>query len=469
MAIQVYNTLTRRKEPFQPLEDGVVRMYVCGPTVYDKAHLGHAMSVMVYDIIRRYLEYRGYTVRHVMNYTDVDDKIIRRARELGEDPMALAEHYIEEFERHIRELGLLQPHVKPRVSQEIPWIVRIVEGLIEKNFAYVLEGGDVYFHVPQKPDYGKLSGRRLEDLQEGFRIEPDPRKKHPADFALWKAAKPGEPSWDSPWGPGRPGWHIECSAMNLHHLGEQIDIHGGGQDLIFPHHENEIAQSEAYTGKAPFVRYWLHNGLLMVGDTKMAKSEGNFVTIDDFLKEHEADVLRMMVLQSHYRRPLLFNEATVHQAEAALERLRGGMRPAFPQAPGLDAARVHELNHRAEEARRTFEEAMDDDFNTPAALAALFTLVRHINQARDAGATDAQLRKAQATLLELAGVFGLTLTPEGPATGDIAPFVDLLLEVRQELRRQKMWALADRIRDGLARLGIQVEDTPHGTVWRRKS
>ncbi len=468
MALQVYNTLTRQKAPFEPREPHLVRMYVCGPTVYDKAHLGHAMSVLVYDVIRRYLEYRGYTVRHVMNYTDVDDKIIRRAQELGQDPMDLAEHYIEEFERHMRELGLLQPHVKPRVSQEIPWIVRLVQGLVEKGYAYVLDNGDVYFHVPRKPDYGKLSGRRLEDLQEGFRIEPDPRKKHPADFALWKAAKPGEPAWDSPWGPGRPGWHIECSAMSLHHLGDQIDIHGGGQDLIFPHHENEIAQSEAYTGKQPFVRYWLHNGLLMVGDTKMAKSEGNFVTIDDFLREHEPDVLRMMVLQSHYRRPLNFSDATVHQARASLERLRGGMRPAFPQAPGVDAPQAHALRQEAQQARAAFQEAMDDDFNTPNALSALFTLVRHINQARDAGATDEQLRPAQQVLLELGSVLGLTLVPQEPTQGDITPFVELLLEVRQELRRQKLWPLADRIRDGLARLGIQVEDTPHGTVWRMK-
>ena len=467
MGIQVYNTLTRRKEPFQPLEDGFVRMYVCGPTVYDKAHLGHAMSVLVYDIIRRYLEYRGYTVRHVMNYTDVDDKIIRRARELGEDPMALAEHYIEEFDRHMRELGLLQPHVKPRVSQEIPWILRMVKGLVEKGYAYVLDNGDVYFHVPKKADYGKLSGRRLEDLQEGFRIEPDPRKKHPADFALWKAAKPGEPWWESPWGPGRPGWHIECSAMNLHHLGEQLDIHGGGQDLIFPHHENEIAQSEAYTGKVPYVKYWLHNGLPMVGDSKMAKSEGNFVTIDDFLKAHEADVLRMMVLQSHYRRPLLFSDATVHQAEEALERLRSGMRPAFPQAQGLDAPQAHALREHASRARAAFQEAMDDDFNSARALAALFTLVRYINQARDAGATDEQLQPAQMTLLELGDVFGLTLVKEGPGR-DVAPFIELLLEVRQHLRRDKRWDLSDLIRDRLAQLGVQVEDTPQGSLWRWK-
>ena len=464
MALQVYNTLTRKKEPFEPREPGIVRMYVCGPTVYDKAHLGHAMSVVVYDVIRRYLEYRGYTVRHVMNYTDVDDKIIRRARELGVSPMDLAEHYIQEFERHMRELGLMQPHVKPRVSQEIPWILRVVEGLIEKGHAYVLENGDVYFHVPSKPDYGKLSGRSLDELVEGYRIEPDPRKKHPADFALWKAAKPGEPAWDAPWGTGRPGWHIECSAMNLHHLGEQLDIHGGGQDLIFPHHENEIAQSESYTGRAPFVRYWLHNGLLMVGESKMAKSEKNFVTIDDFLKEHEADVFRMMVLQSHYRRPLAFSDATVQQAEAALARLRGGMKPANPQAPGLDAGPAAELQYQAQEARQAFIAAMDDDFNTPEALAALFTLVRHINKAREAGATDAQLQPAQEVLLELGGVLGLDLLPKAGAV-DVQPFIELLLDVREELRKQRLWPLADRIRDRLAELGVRVEDTPAGPRW----
>lgn len=464
MGLQIYNTLTRRKEPFEPLRPGEVRMYVCGPTVYDKAHVGHAMSVLVFDIIRRYLEYKGYRVFHVMNYTDVDDKIIRRAQEEGVDPIALAERYIREFDEHLRQLNVLEPTVKPRVTQEIDWIIKMVQGLIEKGYAYVVDG-DVYFRVTRDEDYGKLSGRRLEDMQAGARIEVDERKEHPMDFALWKAAKPGEPAWDSPWGKGRPGWHIECSAMNLHHLGEQIDIHGGGNDLIFPHHENEIAQSESYTGK-PFARYWVHNGMLQMAGEKMSKSLGNLVTIEDFLKEHEPDVLRMMVLNSGYRRPLTYNERVIQQAESALERLRSAMRPAYPQAQGAPQEVLAALERQQQAAREGFEQAMDDDFNTAGALGNLFELVRAINQARDAGATQEQLAPAQAVLKELAGVLGLRLEMETPVQSDAAPFIDLLVEVRAALRQAKQWALADRIRDRLAELGVVLEDTPQGTVWR---
>ncbi len=466
MSLRIYNTLTRRKEPFQTLEPGVVRMYVCGPTVYDNAHLGHGVSLLVYDIIRRYLEYKGYQVRHVMNYTDVDDKIIQRARELGEDPQALAERYIQAFEQNMRDLGVRWPTVQPRVTREIDWIVRMVQGLVEKGFGYVVDG-DVFFDVSKDPDYGKLSGRKVEDMLAGARVEVDERKRHPADFALWKASKPGEPAWESPWGPGRPGWHIECSAMNLHHLGEQIDIHGGGRDLIFPHHENEIAQSECYTGKTPFVRYWVHNGMLLVRGEKMSKSLGNFITVNDFLQQHEADVLRMLLLQAHYRSPINYDDARLQQAQQALERLRGAMRPAYPEAQGADAATLQALEAEQRAAVQGFEAAMDDDFNTAVALGHLFNLVRAINRARDAGATAAQLAPAQETLRRLAeDVFGLHLTPE-TVTGDIAPLVELLLEVRQELRRARQYALADRIRDGLAALGIVVEDTPQGSVWRR--
>ncbi len=466
MSLRIYNTLTRRKEPFQTLEPGVVRMYVCGPTVYDNAHLGHGVSLLVYDIIRRYLEYKGYQVRHVMNYTDVDDKIIQRARELGEDPQALAERYIQAFEQNMRDLGVRWPTVQPRVTREIDWIVRMVQGLVEKGFGYVVDG-DVFFDVSKDPDYGKLSGRKVEDMLAGARVEVDERKRHPADFALWKASKPGEPAWESPWGPGRPGWHIECSAMNLHHLGEQIDIHGGGRDLIFPHHENEIAQSECYTGKTPFVRYWVHNGMLLVRGEKMSKSLGNFITVNDFLQQHEADVLRMLLLQAHYRSPINYDDARLQQARQALERLRGAMRPAYPEAQGADAATLQALEAEQHAAVQGFEAAMDDDFNTAVALGHLFNLVRAINRARDAGATAAQLAPAQETLRRLAeDVFGLHLTPE-TVTGDIAPLVELLLEVRQELRRARQYALADRIRDGLAALGIVVEDTPQGSVWRR--
>ncbi len=468
MSLRVYNTLTRKKEDFHTLEPGVVKMYVCGPTVYDKAHVGHAMSVLVFDMVRRYLEYRGYEVRHVMNYTDVDDKIIRRANERGEDPIALAERYIREFDQHLRDLGVLEPTVKPRVTQEIDWIIKMVRGLEEKGYAYAVDG-DVYFRVTKDEDYGKLSGRKIEEMMAGARIDVDERKEHPMDFALWKAAKPGEPSWESPWGRGRPGWHIECSAMNLHHLGEQLDIHGGGADLIFPHHENEIAQSESYTGK-PYVRYWLHNGMLQMAGEKMSKSLGNLVTIEDFLAEHEADVLRVMVLSSHYRSPLTFTDETIAQAEKALERLRGGLRPAHAGAAGAPEATAEALRAQAESARQGFIKAMDDDFNAAAALGHLFDLVRAINQSRDAGATPAQLQPAQETLRELAGVLGLDLTKQPARAGqaEAAPFVDLLIEIRSDLRAAKQWALADKIRDRLAEMGVQLEDTPGGTLWRWK-
>ncbi len=468
MALRVYNTMTRKKEPFETLEPGVVKMYVCGPTVYDKAHVGHAMSVLVFDMVRRYLEYKGYKVRHVMNYTDVDDKIIRRANELGEDPIALAERYIREFDQHLDDLGVLRPTVQPRVTQEIDWIIKMVKGLEEKGYAYEVDG-DVYFRVTKDEDYGKLSGRKLDEMMAGARIEVDKRKEHPMDFALWKAAKPGEPAWDSPWGKGRPGWHIECSAMNLHHLGEQLDIHGGGADLIFPHHENEIAQSESYTGK-PYVRYWMHNGMLQMGGEKMSKSLGNLVTIEDFLAEHEADVLRMMMLSSHYRSPLKFTDETIAQAEKALERLRGGMRPAHANAEGAPTDILAALDEQIETTSEGFVAAMDDDFNSAAALGHLFDLVRAINQARDAGATAEQLKPAQDALRELAGVLGLDLAKQPKRRGhaEAEPFINLLVEIRSDLRTAKQWALADKIRDRLAALGVLLEDTPGGTIWRWK-
>ncbi len=463
MALMVYSTLTRRKEPFETLEPGKVRMYVCGPTVYDKAHVGHAMSSIVFDVIRRYLEYRGYQVRHVMNYTDVEDKIIARAKALGVDPMQLAEGYIAEYDQHLRDLNVLPATVYPRASKEIGAILEMVQGLIEKGYAYAIDG-DVYFRVGRDEDYGRLSGRRREEMLAGARLEVDARKESAADFALWKAARPGEPAWDSPWGPGRPGWHIECSAMILHHLGDQIDIHGGGNDLIFPHHENEIAQSESLTGK-PFARYWIHNGMLQLGGEKMSKSLGNLVTVEAFLREHEGDALRMMILNSSYRSPLTFTDAVVEQAERALERLRGALRPATPSGEAVPAVE-HELAAQAEATRRGFEQAMDDDFNTPGALSHLFELVRAINQARDAGASAAALGAAQTVLRDLAGVLGLRLEVEPRAARQAAPFIDLLVEIRQELRQAKQWALADRIRQRLQDMGVILEDGRSGTHWR---
>ena len=463
MPLRVYNTLTRSLEEFRPIEDGVVRMYVCGPTVYDKAHVGHAMSAVVFDVIRRYLEYRGYRVIHVMNFTDVDDKIIQRANKLGEDPLRLAQRYIDEFMDHARALNLLPATFYPRATQEIPQIIEVIQGLIDKGYAYPANG-DVYFRVRRDDDYGKLSHRKVDELRSGARIAPDERKDDPLDFALWKAAKPGEPAWDSPWGPGRPGWHIECSAMNLHHLGPQIDIHGGGNDLIFPHHENELAQSESFTGQ-PFARYWIHNGMLQLGGEKMSKSLGNLITIEEFLAEHEADVLRLIILGSHYRGPLTFTDEVISQGERALERLRSALRPSQGQV--VDGATVAELTAQATRARERFEAAMDDDFNTAGALAALFDLVRAINSARDAGVGGEPFAAAQATLRELAGVLGLRLAEKSAAAGqEAAPFIDLLVAVRARLRQAKQWQLADFIRDELAARGVVLEDSPQGTTWR---
>jgi cysteinyl-tRNA synthetase len=465
MNLRVYNTQSRRKEKFETLRPGEVSMYVCGPTVYDKAHVGHAMSALVFDIIHRYLLYRGYNVRSVMNYTDVDDKIIQRANQLGVDPLRLAESYIDQFRQHLEDLNILPATIYPRATEEIGNIIEMVQGLIERGHAYVVDG-DVFFRVNSKADYGKLSGRRLEDMQAGARVDVDERKEDPMDFALWKSSKPGEPAWESPWGPGRPGWHIECSAMNLHHLGEQIDIHGGGNDLIFPHHENEIAQTESLTGK-PFARYWIHNGMLQLSGEKMSKSLGNLVTIEEFLSKHDADVLRMMILNSSYRGPLTYNDEVVGQAERALERLRSGLRPALPGATQEPEEALVSLQAQVEATRQGFQESMDDDFNTAGALSHLFELVRSINQARDAGAGASILAPAQDLLRTLAGVLGLRLEREEEGA-QAAPFIDLLIEIRRELRQQKLWSLSDLVRDRLLELGVILEDGKDGTTWRWK-
>jgi cysteinyl-tRNA synthetase len=462
--LSVYNTLTRKKEEFVPLEPHIVRMYVCGVTVYDRAHVGHAMSALVFDIIRRYLEYRGYEVRHVMNYTDVDDKIIARARELNEDPLQLAQRYIGDYVRNLGDLNILPPTSTPRATQTMGEIQSMVKGLIDKGYAYPAANGDVYFRVTKDKEYGKLSGRRLDDMQAGARIEVDEAKEHPMDFALWKAAKPGEPAWESPWGKGRPGWHIECSAMNLAELGEQIDIHGGGNDLIFPHHENEIAQSECFTGKQ-FARYWIHNGMLQLSGEKMSKSLGNIISIEDFLAKHDGDVMRMLVLSGSYRAPLIFNDETTEAAEKNLARLRSAFAAASPAALGIPADASAGFVTQAASSRQAFTDAMDDDFNTGLALSVLFELVRSINTARDQGARDEQLEPAQVVLRELTGVLGLRLLEkQGSAQSDA--LIALLVEVRAEIRKQKLWTLSDLIRDKLATLGVAIEDSRDGTTWK---
>lgn len=460
--IRLYNTLSRKKEDLTTLEPGIVKLYVCGPTVYNDAHVGHAMSVLVFDIVRRYLEYRGYNVKHVMNYTDVDDKIINRANQMGMDPLTLSEGYINDFDQNLVDLNIKPATAKPRVSKIIPQIIVFIKGLIDKGYAYTAPNGDVYFRVLKDPDYGKLAGRKLEDMQAGSRIEVEALKEHPMDFALWKAAKPGEPFWESPWGKGRPGWHIECSAMNLSELGEQIDIHGGGNDLIFPHHENEIAQSEAYTGK-PFARYWMHNGMLQLSGEKMSKSLGNIISIKEFLSRRDPDVMRMLVLNGSYRAPLVFNEEVQDAAEKGLERIKAALKPANSLQDASDEV-FGMLSAQVERTRNGFISAMDDDFNTAGALGTLFDLVRAINSARDLGASQIQLKPAQDLLNELTRVFGLRMS-EKTGSGDADQFIELLLEVRSQVRKQKLWTMSDLIRDRLKELGITVEDNKEGSSW----
>jgi cysteinyl-tRNA synthetase len=464
MGLQIYSTLSRKKEPFETLEPNRVRMYVCGPTVYSEAHIGHAMSAITFDVIRRYLEFRGYSVEHAMNFTDVDDKIINRANREGIEPFLLAERYITEFRRQLEQMNVLPATIQPRATQEISGIISMIQGLIDKDFAYPVQNGDVYFRVHRDPNYGQLSGRNLEDMQAGSRIEIGELKNDPLDFALWKSAKPGEPFWESPWGKGRPGWHIECSEMCLNHLGESIDIHGGGNDLIFPHHENEIAQSESFTGRR-FARYWVHNGMLQLGGEKMSKSLGNLITIDAFLAEYEANAFRFIILSSSYRSPLTYTTEIVAQSKNALERLRSALRPAQPNAPGLSSEGRQVLEAAQTAARAGFISTMDDDFNTAGALSHLFDLVRSTNQARADGANLADLTPARELLHELTGVLGLGLARPNQEKQVADPFIDLLITVRSELRKQKLWALSDLVRDRLTTLGVVLEDSKDGTTW----
>jgi cysteinyl-tRNA synthetase len=468
--IHVYNTQTRRKEPLRTIEPGKVRMYVCGVTPYDSAHVGHGMSLMSFDVIRRYLEHRGYEVRHIQNFTDIDDKIINRANAEKIDPDALTEHFIEEWHAQMRALNVLPALHYPRATEEVGPIITMVQGLIDRGYAYAVDG-DVYFRVRSFPGYGKLSHRDLDDLLSGARIEVDERKEDPLDFALWKAAKPGEPSWESPWGPGRPGWHIECSAMSSTYLGGQIDIHGGGADLIFPHHENEIAQSEAFLGVEPFARFWVHNGLVRAGTEKMSKSLGNFVRLKEIVDRGLGPAFRLMVLQSHYRAPVTYTDEGLLAAERGLSRLRAAADPAAvsvtPAEDGVDGAT--DLVALAEDVRCRFHQAMDDDFNAPEALARLFDLARAINRARGAREPAEAIEPARGTLVELAGVLGLNLEADtAPSATDAAPFIDLLLRVRKELRQRREWALSDLIRDELGKLEVVVEDTAAGATWTQR-
>ncbi len=500
--MKVYNTLSGQKEEFLPQGDEV-KMYVCGVTPYADCHLGHAMSYIVFDVITRYLRFRGYKVKYVQNITDIDDKIIDRANKLGIPASELAGKFTDSYFDDMDALNIGRADIYPRATEEIPKIIEVIQGLIDKRYAYPAQGS-VYFRVNSVSDYGKLSHRSLESMMSACSVEMGREKEDPMDFALWKAAKPGEPSWQSPWGNGRPGWHIECSAMSLKYLGDTLDIHGGGQDLIFPHHENEIAQSESFTGVKPFVKYWLHNGLVQLGEDKMSKSTGKLITIKEALEKYSPDAIRFFVLSSHYRSPLTYSEEALEAAERGSDRLRQ-----VAQSEGEEGEVGKGVD--AEPYRKRFIEAMDDDFNTPQALATAFDLARDINRASDEGFT---VIPGQQVLVELAGVLGLTLkAPEMPPlddaslqelaiyirnrlhtdlfpqglspkfkpidemwdkivesgiTLDAEQLVETLGSTRDQLRKVGQWQLADEIRSKLGELGIALEDTPKGTVWKRK-
>jgi cysteinyl-tRNA synthetase len=495
--MKAFNTLSGQKEEFRP-NGKTVNMYVCGVTVYDDCHIGHAMSYVLFDVIRRYLEFKGYKVKHVQNFTDMDDKIINRANQLGVSSSELAEKYIQEYFRDMDALNIERAHVYPKATEEIPKIIEVIQGLITKGYAYDSEGS-VYFRVKNFPGYGKLSHQDLDDMVSRCSAE-EGKKEYPLDFALWKAAKPGEPFWPSPWGKGRPGWHIECSAMALKYLGESLDIHGGGQDLIFPHHENEITQSESFTGVAPFARYWLHNGLLQFGEDKMSKSLGNLITVKQALEQYSPDAIRLFIISSHYRSPLTYGEDSLKAAETGMERLR--------QASKDERATDGKVALDAEPFRSRFAESMDDDFNTAQAVAVLFDLAREINRARE---ENYDVTGAQKTLIELAQVLGFTLEEPAKPPLDAEPFIGLLsqlcseiqrvlkesddvvkkvesllagatqsaepldaerlirllIKIRDVLRQAKQWQLADMIRNRLTKLGIALEDTPKETAWKR--
>ena len=460
--MKIYNTMTRTKEELVPAIPGEVRMYSCGVTVYDLSHLGHARMMMVFDVISRYLRFAGYRVTFVRNFTDIDDKIIRRANREGVSAREVSERYIAAFREDITALEALPPEVEPRATDHVPGMLALIEKLIAGDYAYVVDG-DVYFEVRRFPAYGRLSGKNLDDLLAGARVEVDERKRDPRDFALWKAAKPGEPAWDSPWGPGRPGWHIECSAMAMRYLGESFDIHGGGEDLIFPHHECEIAQAEAVTGK-PFARYWLHNAMVNMGREKMSKSLGNTLTIRDLAARHDPAALRLFLLFTHYRSPLEWSEERVEDSARALDRLWRPVDDAakYAESDTFGAAKDRPLPAELVGFRQRFLDAMDDDFNTPEALGALFDLSRAL---RADGLGVQTLARGAEELKSLAGALGL----RGPRRSGVDEArIAALIEERQEARRQRNFTRADEIRTEIEQLGVVLEDKPTGTVWRWK-
>ncbi|MGB9659483.1 MAG: cysteine--tRNA ligase [Nitrososphaerales archaeon] len=468
MTIRVYNTYTRKTEDFKPVNDKKVRMFVCGPTVYDFSHLGHARTYIAYDVIARWLRYRGFDLFYLMNITDIDDKIIKRARERNEDPLKLARRFEESFFQDIASLQINTISVYARASEHIPEIIDQIKRLIEKGFAYITPTG-VYFDVSKFEDYGKLSHQDPEELKR-HRIEPDPSKRNKQDFSLWKMRKEGEPYWNSPWGEGRPGWHIEDTAIAEKYLGQQYDIHGGGVDLIFPHHEAEIAQMESISGKKPMVRYWLHTGFLKVEGKKMAKSLGNFITIQDALKRYDVEVLRLFFSSTHYRSPIDFYEKKIEQAKTALEALYETIDNIRRSVKSMGDLTENEkaLERIMEESRRRFREAMDDDFNTPLALSCLFDLAKVVNKFFD---TQKSINERLAddlinTFRELGGIIGILQKEE--VKEELPEELRLLIEERERARERKDWKTADEIRKRLEELGIILEDTPQGVKWKKK-
>lgn len=480
MSLKVYNTLTKQKEEFVPLTPGKVKMYVCGVTPYNHPHIGNARPFITWDVIRRYLEYTGYEVYHVQNFTDIDDKIINTANKEQVTWDVIANRYIASYFEVMDKLHIRRAHVYPKVSEHISEIVAMVKTLVEKDFAYVVDG-DVYYNVEAFTGYGKLSGRNIEDMQAGARVDVDDRKKHPMDFALWKSAKPGEPSWESPWGHGRPGWHIECSVMSNKYLGACFDFHGGGSDLIFPHHENEIAQSEAFTGQEPFVRYWLHNGFITVNEEKMSKSLGNFFLVIDILEHFRPEILRFFVLSTHYRSPLDFSDERLQEAGRSLERLKtaaANLRQLKTLPAVIGGEEALALSHAAQQAITDFKAAMDDDFNTALAIGVMFGLAKEINiyhskvNAGHAKLDAAALQTAGQIYEQMAEILGILQNEDSDLKeGDtelVNALMDIIIEIRQEARKKKDWATADQIRDKLAGAGIVLEDSPQGVRWKRQ-
>ena len=473
--LTVYNTMTRKKEEFHPLREGEVSIYCCGVTPYNDPHIGNARPFVTWDVIRRYLARKGYKVRYIQNFTDVDDKIIHAANREGVTWKEISDRYIAAYFKAMDALNVRRADVFPRVSETMVDIQRMIETLIARRYAYVTEAGDVYYRVEAFDRYGCLSGRSLDDMEAGARVEVNAAKEHPMDFALWKAAKPGEPSWESPWGKGRPGWHIECSAMSVKYLGDVFDFHGGGNDLIFPHHENEIAQAEpCIDGDEKFARYWLHNGFITIDNEKMSKSKNNFFTVKDILKEFPGEVIRFFILQTHYRSPLDFSDERLHEAQTALDRLRKANEVVAELSEREGTAdTAAELAEQAETFLRDFDAAMDDDFNTALAISQMFGLAKEINRyhqevERGAAFDAANFGRAADAYHAMAAIIGIFEQEEAAADDGLTDaLMDLIIGIRQEARAAKNWAVADKIRDGLKEAGVVLEDTPMGVRWKR--